>query len=237
MVTRVAGAVGDAGSSATSTTHTVIIPSAAAANDVAILATGNINQAATVATPTGWTLLSGPDDSGTIARSYLLVKPLVAGEPGSTLTLTYSGNTRNMELMEVWRNATVAGLQFAYFAQAATTSGTLATIASVPAGAALTGLMFMRQSSTTAATLTTVPTGYTAGASGATAYASTPQLSVQSFYQTAASAGSYGGDSLPVSASANGFNYLVALPDATPAVVSPQSTFPMSAARRRASTW
>lgn len=213
-----ANALGNDGITANTTTCAVTIPAGAAVGDVALVVLENNASATTITTaPSGWTLKSGPDDN-TASNSWLYSKTIASGEPGSTVTWTFSATTRPVATMTVFSGATETGMTVATPNTDTTSvsSLTVPTIASVPAGAAVVAL-FGRNRTATSGTPAdvTVASPYSQGGTdrAASAFAAGTNASTEVAYQLAASAGSYGGESLSITGgTSRGTTYLVSLP-------------------------
>lgn len=85
---------GNDGATATGTTMTMTVPSGVSDGDVGLIALTVGSTSATLTTPTGWTLLSGPDDQTSGLRTYLLKRSMLASDSGTTVTCTISATGR-----------------------------------------------------------------------------------------------------------------------------------------------
>lgn len=205
----------DNGITTTSTSVAGTIPGTVVAGDVALVEiqiAGIVN--AVTAAPSGWTLLSGPN-SDTASQSWLYAKQLVSGDVGAAVSWSTSANGRSIGHGAVYSGVTLTGRVLAVLVQdALTTSITVPTVASVPAGSVV-HVGFGRVRGTTPAEVT-VPGGYTQGASerSASAFASGTALSAEAAYRVASTAGSYGGETASTDLNSRGTTYAVALPPA-----------------------
>lgn len=207
---RVDATAGD-GQSATASSLALTIPASVAAGDVAYIAIGANSTSTTVTTPTGWTLKSGPDASGTVINCYLYERVLTAGDAGATVTLTLSVAQKAAAELVVISGGTTTGLVWGKNVDAGgATSVTVPTLAGVPAGALMVAL-FPRRNAAPPAPDVALPAGYTAGSRAANAHASGAQNSIEADWRSISSAGTYGGESAAVASSA-GTAYAIAVP-------------------------
>lgn len=203
------------GQTATTATNAIVIPSGCAIGDYCMISVDGGNDTATMTTPTGWTVLSGPDTNSTLQRSYLFGKTLASGEPGSTLTLTNSAATRLISTLLAFSGVTATGIIVATpNIAASSTAPTLPTATGVAANSAIAAFMNHRLGQTSAPTLG-LPAGYTSGSSAASAYAALPNVAALNGYKIITTAGSYGGEAASSSPASTGVEYLVALAPAT----------------------
>lgn len=205
-----ASAVGNNGQTAVKSSVATTIPGTAVAGDYALLCVESSWGAATATTPSGWSLLSGPDEPSSSSVSWLFGKTLVSGDPGSSVTVTLSTTSRVVSGMIVFSGVTASGVQVQSLLDS--TSGStisLPTATSVPSGAAV-GVFFATRDASASAPSVTMPSSYTAAPSSASNMAS-PNVAVKGGYLITSSSGSVGGDTAAVSPSAMGTGYVVAL--------------------------
>jgi hypothetical protein len=212
---RAAASGGDGQSTAVSSLD-VVTPATAQDGDAAVLTVEILSTARAVTTPTGWTLISGPDAPGgsSDGESYVYTRQLTALDPGDTVTLSITGGTtRALAHMLVFSDATVTGAAIGATIDTASTSS-LATpiLPDVPVGSAVICLLNRRRGGTPAPSLT-LPSGggYTSSAEIATAYGSTPELCLEGGHKVATSTGDVGGEIGSSSTNTVGVNYLIAL--------------------------
>lgn len=209
-----ASATGNSGQTATGTSVPIIIPATAVAGDVASVVLVSTGGTATVTTPTGWTLVSGPDRSGTNVSAWLYEKTIASGEPGSTVTFTLSTTVWTNAVMDVFFGATLTGRLFGALIETTSNAfATLPTVASVPAGSAVSGLYARRSAASTTPDVTP-PANYKGTVRAASANTGTNNVSTEGSYQIATTAGSYGGETATVNQNSLGINYLIVFPPA-----------------------
>lgn len=61
------------------------------------------NQTTTCDTPSGWTLISGPNDFGTTGRAYLFARTSTGTEPAGTMTVTFTNNAAVTKFCRIYR--------------------------------------------------------------------------------------------------------------------------------------
>lgn len=226
MTLRASTSVGNAQSAAV-TSIALTVPTSGpggtvAAGDVAVIVAEAVStNGATLPTPAGWTLASGPHQIGaTSALSHVFLKTLTAGDLGGTITLTYTGPVRAMAVMDIESDVTASGATVTVGA-AGSASGTVAfPAASALAGAAVLALMPRRNGGTPAATVT-LPSAFTQVVNIATSYGSAAEATIAVGRLTAPSDGTYGGGTGSTSPATTGTPYLVVLP---PAVGAPATS-------------
>lgn len=202
--------------SASSNTVTLVIPASAQADDIAVVSFSVNGASITATTPSGWTSQFGPDTSSTTATSWLIYKQLVAGDAGTTLSISLSTAVRWTALMDVISGGALTGALAGHTVDTASnTSNVVPTLANVPAGAYVSVHVNRRIGSGTAPTIT-IPSGYTAdGDTIAQANGSGANLTLTSAHQIPASLGTVGGEAVTYSASSIGAVYAVAIPSAS----------------------
>lgn len=216
FVANAKGAFDGATSGAPSSTS-ITIPAGAAIGDVALAVVQVTNTVTVSAAPSGWTLQSGPITDGT-DNTWLYSKTLVSGDPGTSVTWTFSSTTRPIIEMTVFTGVIDTGIQVATpnTDSSATSTLTVPTLASVPAGAAVVALFGRARSGTSGTPAdVTVTSPYSQGANerASTAFSAGRNSCAEVAYQIAASAGSYGGESLSITGGTSiGTTFLVALP-------------------------
>lgn len=230
---RRATAVYNDGQVATNSGGTFSIPTSGnggtvAVGDIGILKVGSANDTVTLTTPTGWTLVSGPDTASTLARGWLFVKTFASGDIGGSIALTFSTAIRWNAQLTIVSGGTVTGmLSGAVVETASNTSAAIPTISSVPAGAFF-DVAFVRRFGGSGAPDVTLVSGYQQGsaARAATNFANTPELSTEDMYKLVGSAGTYGGETATVNKNSVGVDYAVAIP----AVAGGTNTAPTASA-------
>jgi hypothetical protein len=208
-----------AGEGQTSTTSSlsITIPSTAAVDDVAIITVDFGSSSTTLTTPTGWTVLSGPDTDSSLFSCWTLAKALESGEPGSSVDLNFGAAGRCVAHMRVYSGAdtTVSNyLVDVLVDTVATTTITLPTLANVPADALVDAAFARRRGGTVAAL--NFPAPYTAHTQVSTNYGTGANAFSRAAYDIAETTGTYGGESDSTAGQSNlGANYLVAIPIAS----------------------
>jgi alkaline phosphatase D len=199
------------------------LPAGVVAGDVALVCVQVALGTGQFTTPTGWTLMSGPDRISTNVTSQLFVKTLVSGDAGATVTFAFDGGARRMSgTLVVLADVTATGLTVGVQIDSATVdSAVLPTLTGVAAGSALVAFSNRRVGSTTVPNVVW-PAEYTPLAEAPTAYTSTPQLNSEAAFQLATAGGSYNGTAT-LDRSSIGSQYLVALPAG---VASPPTPVP-----------
>jgi hypothetical protein len=201
-------------SSTATATQTGTIPASVQDGDIGLLVVVEATGANTVTTPTGWTLLDGPQYVDTNNGVYLFAKDLTAAEASTTLTVTWSGAGKGCGLLQVWQDAdSVAELVDAYNGQAAGgTSLTMATVTTPEDGCAVAHFAVARSATATAPNITW-PAGYTeAGEADTSGTSPNFVVSGASLDGGKATAGSTGGSTVTCSQTASGAHmYAVAL--------------------------
>lgn len=209
----VAGSLIGDGQTVTTSAPTVTIPAGASIGNVAIVAFEINVSTGTFATPSGWTLLTGPvrltSPSNTV---YLFGKVLASGEPGSTVAFTYSETRRIVGTVSVFSGVTLTGALTASVGESASTSTTLPSLASVSAGSMVAGLYGREHSTASSPQFTSTPTGYTAGGQSRSTYVDATNHIGRAVYQVASSGGTYGGETASTDLATSGVNLLLALP-------------------------
>lgn len=188
------------------------IPASAQVDDVALLSVVQGTGANTFTDPAGWTLLAGPDRINANVSTSLWARKLIAGDPGSTVTVTASGGAHFVGVLEVFSGADT-------LAEIIDSTGTTATAATTVASPALTTVeanclivnFWAVRSATIPPPSVTAPAAHTAGGESNTAHAESPNFAVRASYRTAPTAGAWGGESATVSESATAITYSVAL--------------------------
>lgn len=205
---------------------TITIPSTAKIGDIAVMTLGIVNNTSTLTTPTGWTVVDNTTDaSGTAAAGWLLTKTIASGDPGSSVSLTFSNTCHPTATMRVYANATLTGAQLnktAYGTTAATTF-TLPTVTLVPTR----GMVDVSIVARTSANATNVPAPTAPGGYALAGHASTAIASSTAGWSTALSkaattdGASYGGETLTTtqSSTAVAWTYVLA-PSTRPLLVA-----------------
>jgi hypothetical protein len=213
---RVEVPIGDAQTAATAN-PTLAIPGTAAAGDIVFVTLNAGGTGTTLTTPSGWTLITGPNVfSGN--NQWNLWKKLVSGDPGSTVTFGLSASVRCNGLGTIVQGGTDTGILFADLSDTGGGATTVTpTIASVPAGALyVVHFCWTRATASPAPDITVAaPYSQATGARTATNYGNSPEFSNEAAYEAAATAGTYGGDTLSTVNAGVGWNYAVAVPTGT----------------------
>jgi hypothetical protein len=233
MAFRGAAVVGD-GQIAQASSWVITIPAAAVAGDVAVMEVF-ISPVRDLTTPTGWTILHGPQAVSTHTRGWLLKRTLGAGEGGTGVTLGFSGNTRCIGGMVLSSGRTDTGLLSNFVEEGASNLVVaIPSITGVPAGADVIVFAGRRVGSSAAAQINP-PAGYSQAAADfrtATNYGSaTVNTSLEHMFKLDVAAGDYGGESGSTDVNAVGINYIVAVPAGTltaPAALSGSGTLTAS---------
>lgn len=211
-VTYVGGATANDGQTSAASSAVFTIPAAAQAGDTAIVCIAQNSGAATFTPPSGWTSLSGPDVVSSNCESQVWAKDLVSGDPGSSATFTSSSSARLPGDMLVLRGTAAASLSVTSGSVVTgTTSWTTPAITTTVDNSEVIAILVARTGTSTAPSITT-PSGNTAAATAKTAFGTSPNFTVGSFYKTALAspAGSYGGVAVTLSAAATGTAYSLA---------------------------
>lgn len=213
-VFRAAASAGNNQSSAVSSLG-ISIPAGAQVGDIAVLTAELLDTASAITTPSGWTLVTGPDTpgGGTNGESYVYLRTLTSGQPGSTVTLPITGGaTRALAGMLVFDGVTSTGMDEEHTTEAtSTTTLSVPTIPDVPGGSAVICVLSRRRGGTVAPTLT-LPGGFTTGFDIKTNYGSIPELALKAGYQVPSTTGDQGGSTGSSSLLTVGVNYLIVLP-------------------------
>lgn len=210
------GALLGDGQTATTTTITGVIPTAAQAGDVAIIHLDTVVNTGTFDTPAGWTLLSGPDRLAADTNTgYVFGRTLADGDAGSTVTFTYSESRRIVGTLTVWSGVTLTGALIAAHLEDSPSTG-----AGLPAEAAETASVVValwgREADSTSSPATvTVPAPFTAGPQAQTGYTAAPNVTARVGYVVTSTAGLYGGQTATTSSDTIGVSYLLVLPPLT----------------------
>lgn len=212
---------------------TIVVPSDAVAGDYARIVVASTASAATLTTPTGWSVLAGPTLQASNFVMYILGKQLVAADVdtgsgvGATVTLAFTGGTgRITSQMNVYGGVSATGITVstAVIESSADTSTVLPTIASVAAGAAFDVAFIGRVSSGVAPDLT-LPAGYSQGTNARHETTSgSSNLSSEGIYKIASSGGAYGGESATTSGGLS-VAYAIAIPASGGSPAAPVAGF------------
>lgn len=201
------------GATANSTSLIFAIPSAAGAGDYAAVTFASGTQGVTITPPSGWTLVSGPDNTSTTISCWLYEKTLTAFDPGTSATFGVSASIRTIGEMVIVSGGDPTTRTFGKTVAAGSETSTTVPSITGTAGGILVVLAPRRAGSGSAPTVT-IPAGYTDdGDRVATAFTSGAQFSAVSMHKAIASAGTVGGDAVTVTAS-SGAIYAIAVPAA-----------------------
>lgn len=195
----------------TSSTSNVTIPVSAAANDVAIITA--IHPTGLLTTPTGWTVLSGPDPtSSSNANSYALIRTLASGDAGTTVLMSWSATNRVVAHLAVYRDATASGVSVTKITKAGASTTDLVPSATAPAGGVFHAAITTRAGFATA-TVESLGSPYTVGTNGtvATNGSSAPAMNIAAGYQLPSSTATLGGETETANQSHLSVSYAVVL--------------------------
>lgn len=214
-VSFVAGAQANNGQTANSLSATFTIPSGAAAGDTALLVVTQNTGANTFTPPSGWSTLRSGDFAATSLEGALFGKDLVAGEPGSSITVNSSGTSRFPGVLLVFRGTQLASITVtAATTTTASTTLTSPTITTTVDNSYVVNFWISRTSNAAPAGTITVPANHTADTSSTTAFTTSPNDIVQASHLTTTGlAGSYGGQNATSSlSSSHAVIYTIAVP-------------------------
>lgn len=193
------------------------------AGDIAIITTSKNSASDTCATPTGFTLLSGPDDDASPfnMRSYVFAKKLVAGDVSSdtTFAITWNNGGRRTDTAQVIKDTTaqVSDIIVGTYvtAAAATINAPIITIPSPGIGNAVLSYQIVARLAAASQVTITPPAGVTEGAQCNTNIASSPNYagSTNRANTNITTAGFYGGVTFTATAGATNMGaYTFAIP-------------------------
>lgn len=83
-----------ASATATGPTASVTLPAGIQTGDIGLVITSKNTGADTITAPSGWEIVAGPIDNGSIDRSYLLRRTMAASDSGTTLNINWSSTGR-----------------------------------------------------------------------------------------------------------------------------------------------
>jgi hypothetical protein len=214
------------------------IPSAAQPGDLGLfIALVNTAATSTFTPPSGWSSLSGPDNTGGNTQSQVWVKDLVSADPGSSVSWSNSASpSRFIGLMGVYRGTQGAGsviLGGPTLTNAANTSLVEPTLTTLVPFSWVVGLWAFRAAVAAPGPTLSYPGTETFDDRSRTAFAASPNYTLELSHLTAPGpTGSYGGTTATSSASSGQQNlYAVAIP---PALMQEQTP---NRARFRAANW
>lgn len=205
------------GSGSTTNSVTGTVPSDVEVGDVilvSIIATESTGSFTTV--PSGYTLDETHSAAGAWnVFSYTHTVTSIA-ERGATLTFGYNETRRINGAGVVISGGTLTGfLSSKILETSSSTSSTVATQTSVPAGAMVVAIQNIRRGGTLATSLDWTGTGYTVRASSKSVFSgSIPNLTVEVATKVAGSAGTYGGETVALDLTSVGGNFIFAIPEA-----------------------
>lgn len=206
----VASAVSGDGSTAADPSAAFTIPVTAQVGDVATVIIETAGSP-TISAPAGWTLRAGPSSPAGGGTAWCYTRTLTAGDPGSTVTWSFSANQRACAILDVVRGVTETGILIG--TPTVGTGTTVPTVGSVPAGAFFYVASAQRSGSTPPPD-TSLP-GYTQGTRSANNPASGATVSAESFYKIVGASGTYGGETATIANNpSGGAIYALALPAA-----------------------
>lgn len=209
MAFRASATAGD-GATSNVSSLSITIPATAQIGDVAVLNCAGTNTTQTLTTPTGWTL----QDNSTLGsgQTWLFTKTLVSGDPGASVSLTWSGTVRPSAAMRVYSGVTLTGATFVNTqVGTAGTSFTVPSMTSVPAGANI-DVAVSGRAAFAVADSASFPSPYTAAGSAATAITSSPNSISAGGYEIAGTTGTYGGETVTLGENTSGVIYGSVLP-------------------------
>lgn len=197
-------------------TYTVTLPGTVADGDIALATVQSNGNTVALTTPPGWTLRYGVDAITTASGSWLFSKALTAAEAGTTVSFVFASTIRAMGHLEVISGGTLTGAVFnKTIPSSGATSIVIPTLTGVLAGSYV-GVHLPRRLGTGTAPVQTIPAPYTNDQRIASVATSSANLTSNIAHQIAASAGSYGGETVTADVSSAGVAYAVAIPPAAP---------------------
>ena len=224
---------------ATGTDVVLTYPAGIVSGDVMLLRWATTGTVATLNTPTGWTVVSGPIDKGTIMREYLLVRVADGTEAGGALTLSASASSANKRFAQlaaysgVDTGSPIPGAAFASFVETTAGTGHAAPTVNI---AAVTGCWivgFASDRGSPGSSSWTPPTGYSLQDTQVGTAAGTVTTGMADSNGTvAASATAGGGTWTGTQSTANAMLWTVALqPTATSGAPGPVTATPVTSSR------
>lgn len=193
VAVRASVSAGDAATASTTTLNVSL--SAGSVNDWAvILVLGNSNTL-TMATPSGWTVISGPNDNGTGLRMYLFGKKLTSGDISGGVAFIWSGTSRTVAVGHIYDGSTVDGTSPWGVPTFSANNATAAPTMSTSTDDSLVAL-FAASGSSSGAPAATVFAAHANDVAAATNLASGSNRRGIASHITTTSAGAYGGDTL-----------------------------------------
>lgn len=208
--------------STTPSSYPVTLPGTVADGDIALATVQSNGNSVALTTPAGWTLQYGVDAITTASGSWLFYKVLSAADAGTTVTFTFANSIRAAVHLEVISGGTMTGAVFGKtIPGGAATSIVIPTLAGVLAGSYM-GVHLPRRLGSGTAPVQTIPAPYTNDQRIATAATSSANFTSNIVHQIAASAGSYGGETVTADVSSAGVAYAAAIP---PASAPPPPTY------------
>lgn len=217
-----AGATANNGQSSNTSTAAVTIPAGAQIGDTALFCMVQNSGSSTFTAPAGWTLMRGPDTVASNLRTAVWKKDLVSGEPGSAVNFTSNVGARLPGAMLVFSGTSASAVTIIEMQPNATASTTISSppIATTVADSMIAAFWALRDPTGVPSPDVTVPGTHTARAVAKTAFAVSPNFTVQSSHRTATVAlGTYGGGpAATASEPSTAIVYYIALPPSLGAV-------------------
>lgn len=229
-ITYRAGATANNGQTANTNTATVTVPGTAVAGDVALFCMVQNSGSATFTAPAGWTPLrpAGPDTINSNLRTQVWIKTLVSGDIGASASFTSNVGARLIGVLSVYAGATATGATIEMNPVPVADSTPPYSIAAPSIdtsvdGSAIHGFWVLRDPTGVPSPDLTVPATHTARSVAKTAFAASPNYTIQASHRTTfGPAGTYGTTPGEASEPSTAIVYYVALPPTptTPPVAS-----------------
>lgn len=214
----VAGVSGNNNLAVTTNAVSMVMPSPAAVGNTAILIVSENSGSPTFTAPSGWTVLSGPDDNANLnMRTQIWAKDLVSSDLGKTITVTCSVTARPIGYLGVYSGTSASQILHS-FGQVSTATTTLTnpTFNVTANNTALVFFYVMRDNAAAPAASLTLGSNQVLEANTVTNFTTAPNFTIVAEHRNAAVApGTAGGSTATANASVTANIYSLGLPPVT----------------------